>query len=41
MLKLFNTLTGKPDEFRAIEPKHVRMYLCGVTVYDYFHEGRN
>ena len=39
MLKLFNTLTGKPDEFRAIEPKHVRMYLCGVTVYDYCHIG--
>src|SRR5690242_16048965 len=39
MLKLFNTLTGKPDEFRPIEPKHVRMYLCGVTVYDYCHIG--
>ncbi|HKR78198.1 MAG TPA: cysteine--tRNA ligase [Nitrospira sp.] len=39
MLKLFNTLIGKPDEFRPIEPKHVRMYLCGVTVYDYCHIG--
>src|SRR5689334_21183028 len=39
MLTLFNTLTGKQDEFRPIEPKHVRMYLCGVTVYDYCHIG--
>ena len=39
MLRLFNTLAGKPDEFRPIEPKHVRMYLCGVTVYDYCHIG--
>lgn len=39
MLRLFNTLTGKADEFQPIEPKHVRMYLCGVTVYDYCHMG--
>lgn len=39
MLRLFNTLAGKQDEFRPIEPKHVRMYLCGVTVYDYCHIG--
>ena len=39
MLTLFNTLTGKPEEFRSIRPKQVRMYVCGVTVYDYCHIG--
>jgi cysteinyl-tRNA synthetase len=39
MLKLFNTLTGKQEEFKTIEPKRVRMYVCGVTVYDYCHIG--
>ena len=39
MLKLFNTLTGKQEEFKSIEPKRVRMYVCGVTVYDYCHIG--
>ena len=39
MLTLFNTLTGKAEAFRSIEPKRVRMYVCGVTVYDYCHIG--
>jgi len=39
MLKLFNTLTGRQDLFESIEPKKVRMYVCGVTVYDYCHIG--
>jgi cysteinyl-tRNA synthetase len=39
MLKLFNTLTGRQEVFEPIEPKHVRMYVCGVTVYDYCHIG--
>ncbi len=39
MLTLFNTLTGKPEAFESIEPKRVRMYVCGVTVYDYSHIG--
>lgn len=39
MLKLFNTLTGRQEIFEPIEPKHVRMYVCGVTVYDYCHIG--
>jgi len=39
MLKLFNTLTGKQEPFESIEPQHVRMYVCGVTVYDYCHIG--
>src|SRR6187549_1221576 len=39
MLTLFNTLTGKQEPFTPIEPKRVRMYVCGVTVYDYSHIG--
>ena len=39
MLTLFNTLSGKQEEFRPIEPNQVRMYVCGVTVYDYCHIG--
>ena len=39
MLKLFNTLTGRQEVFEPIEPKTVRMYVCGVTVYDYCHIG--
>jgi cysteinyl-tRNA synthetase len=39
MLKLFNTLTGRQEAFEPIEPKQVRMYVCGVTVYDYCHIG--
>jgi len=39
MLKLFNTLTGRQEVFEPIEPNNVRMYVCGVTVYDYCHIG--
>ena len=39
MLTLFNTLTGKQEPFEPLEPKKVRMYVCGVTVYDYCHIG--
>ncbi len=39
MLTFFNTLTGKQEPFKPIEPKRVRMYVCGVTVYDYCHIG--
>jgi cysteinyl-tRNA synthetase len=39
MLTLFNTLTGKQEPFESIQPKRVRMYVCGVTVYDYCHIG--
>ncbi|NGZ07970.1 MAG: cysteine--tRNA ligase [Nitrospira sp. LK70] len=39
MLKLFNTLTGRQEAFESIEPRKVRMYVCGVTVYDYCHIG--
>jgi cysteinyl-tRNA synthetase len=38
-LRLFNTLTGKIEEFQPIDPGRVRMYACGPTVYDYGHIG--
>lgn len=39
MLKLYNTLTREKSVFRPIEPKNVRMYVCGPTVYDFAHIG--
>jgi cysteinyl-tRNA synthetase len=39
MLQLFNTLSGRKEEFRSLEPGIVRMYVCGDTVYDYCHIG--
>ncbi|PNU18719.1 cysteine--tRNA ligase [Geothermobacter hydrogeniphilus] len=38
-LRVYNTLSGKKEEFKPIEPGKVRMYVCGVTVYDYCHIG--
>ncbi|MFA7305392.1 MAG: cysteine--tRNA ligase [Hyphomicrobium sp.] len=38
-LKLYNTLTRQKAEFEPIDPKNVRMYVCGPTVYDYAHIG--
>ena len=38
-LRLFNTLSGKIEEFQPIEDNEVRMYACGPTVYDYGHIG--
>ena len=38
-LRLYNTLSGKVEELRTAEPGHVRMYVCGMTVYDYPHMG--
>jgi cysteinyl-tRNA synthetase len=39
MLKIFNTLTGRKDPFEPLVPGQVRMYVCGVTVYDDVHLG--
>jgi cysteinyl-tRNA synthetase len=39
MIRIHNSLTGDKQELRPIEAGHVRMYSCGVTVYDYFHVG--
>lgn len=38
-LKIFNTITGRKDEFVPLIPGQVRMYVCGVTVYDDSHLG--
>ena len=38
-VKLFNTLSGKKEVFTPIEANKVRMYVCGMTVYDYCHIG--
>ena len=39
MLKIYNTLTREKQEFVPITPGKVRMYVCGMTVYDYCHLG--
>ena len=38
-MKLYNTLTRKKEEFTPLQDKHVRMYNCGPTVYNYIHVG--
>jgi cysteinyl-tRNA synthetase len=38
-LKLYNTLTRSKEAFGPIDPGHVRMYVCGPTVYDHAHIG--
>jgi cysteinyl-tRNA synthetase len=38
-LRLHNTLTRAKEDFAAIDPSNVRMYVCGPTVYDYAHIG--
>ncbi|CUQ33618.1 cysteine--tRNA ligase [Clostridium baratii] len=38
-MKLYNTLTRKKEEFVPITPGEVKMYVCGPTVYNFFHIG--
>lgn len=38
-LTLYNTLTRRQEPFETVEPGQVKMYYCGVTVYDYCHLG--
>ncbi|HEX7199996.1 MAG TPA: cysteine--tRNA ligase [Dongiaceae bacterium] len=38
-IQLYNTLTRRKEPFQPIDPDHVRMYVCGPTVYDYAHIG--
>ena len=38
-LRIFNTLTRQVEPFTPIEPGHVRMYVCGMTIYDLCHMG--
>jgi len=39
MLRIYNTLTRKKEDFQTLEPNIVRMYVCGVTVYNDAHVG--
>ena len=39
MLQIYNSLTRKKEPFTPLDGNHVRMYVCGMTVYDYCHIG--
>lgn len=39
MIRIYNTLTKKKEEFKPIEDGKVRMYVCGPTVYNFIHIG--
>ncbi|MCX7611340.1 MAG: cysteine--tRNA ligase [Ignavibacterium sp.] len=39
MIKIYNTLTKQKEELIPLNPPNIRMYMCGPTVYDYFHIG--
>ena len=39
MLKVYNSLTGEKEEFKPLRANEVRMYVCGMTNYDYIHVG--
>jgi cysteinyl-tRNA synthetase len=38
-LRIHNSLTGRKEDFAPLEPGRVRMYVCGITVYDHIHVG--
>jgi cysteinyl-tRNA synthetase len=39
MLKIHNSLSGEKEEFKPLRGNEVRMYVCGMTNYDYIHVG--
>ena len=39
MLEIYNSLTRKKEIFQPMRPPEVRMYVCGLTVYDHMHIG--
>ena len=39
MLKIYNSFTRSKEAFKPITPNQVKMYVCGITVYDYCHIG--
>src|SRR3981081_3921795 len=39
MLRIHNSLTSEKEEFTPLRANEVRMYVCGMTVYDYIHIG--
>ena len=38
-MKIYNTLTRRKEEFKPIEDGFVKIYVCGPTVYNFFHIG--
>lgn len=38
-MKIYNTITRQKEEFKTLEENKVKMYVCGPTVYNYFHIG--
>ncbi len=38
-IRLYNTLARKTEDFQPLDPKRVRLYVCGPTVYDFAHIG--
>ena len=38
-LKLYNTMTGRKEEFKPLEPGKIGIYACGITAYDVCHVG--
>lgn len=38
-IRIYNTLTGKKEPLEPLEPNHVKLYICGITSYDYCHIG--
>ena len=38
-LRIYNTLSRRLEVFTPLEPNHVRMYVCGITIYDLCHVG--
>ena len=38
-IRIYNTLTGKKEVFEPLEPNHVKLYVCGITSYDFCHIG--
>ncbi len=38
-LRIHNSMSGRKEALEPLEPGHVRMYVCGITVYDHIHIG--
>lgn len=38
-LKIYNTLSNKKEEFRPLNDKKIKLFVCGITSYDYAHIG--
>ena len=39
MLTIYNTMTGRKSPFEPMEQGHIKLYVCGITAYDYCHIG--